>query len=68
METICKKCQILFSGQNKKSINLSSAELAQRVVKVNVAEKCLLNSKQVGLGLECCSGRCFSILRIRKTS
>ena len=29
------KCQILLSGKNKKnSINLSSAELAQRVVKV----------------------------------
>ena len=30
------KCQILFSGEkNKKNINLSSAELALRVVKVN---------------------------------
>ena len=30
------KCQILFSGTNKKNIiNLSSAENAQRVVKVN---------------------------------
>ena len=29
------KCQILFSGKNKKNIvNLSSAEYAQRVVKV----------------------------------
>ena len=28
------KCLILFSGKNKKNINLSSAELAQRVVKV----------------------------------
>ena len=28
------KCQILFSGKNKKNINLSSAELAQREVKV----------------------------------
>ena len=39
METLCMKCQILFSGKkikNKKNIiNLSSAELAQRVVKVN---------------------------------
>ena len=34
METICMKCQILFSGKYKKNINLSSAELAQRVVKV----------------------------------
>ena len=38
METICMKCQILFFGENKKTkktiINLSSAENAQRVVKV----------------------------------
>ena len=32
------KCQILFSGKNKKNINnLSSAELAQRAVKVNLS-------------------------------
>ena len=37
-ETICMKCQSLFSGKNKKNIiNLSSAENAQRVVKVNNA-------------------------------
>ena len=30
------KCQILFSGEKKeKTINLSSAEVAQRVAKVN---------------------------------
>ena len=35
METICMKCCILFSVKNKKIIiNLSSAELAQRVVRV----------------------------------
>ena len=28
------KCRILFSGKNKKYINLSFAELAYRVVKV----------------------------------
>ena len=28
------KCQIPFTGKNKKNINLSSAENAQRVVKV----------------------------------
>ena len=34
MVTICIKCQILFSGKNKKRIiNLSSAELAHTVVK-----------------------------------
>ena len=33
------KCQILFSGKNKKNIiSLSSAENAQRVVKVKKAE------------------------------
>ena len=32
LETICMKCQMLFSGKNKKNISLSSAELAQRVV------------------------------------
>ena len=38
LETICMKCQILFSGKNKKNIiNLSSAENAQRVVKVKQA-------------------------------
>ena len=35
METICMKCQIPFSGKNKKNIiNLLSAELAQRVLKI----------------------------------
>ena len=34
------KCQILFSGKNKKNIiNLSSAENAQRVVKVKAPRK-----------------------------
>ena len=32
-ETICIKCQSLFSGEKK--INLPSAELAQKVAKVN---------------------------------
>ena len=33
LETVCMKCQILFSGKNKKTItNLSSAEIAQSVV------------------------------------
>ena len=36
MATICMKYQILFSGKNKKNImSLLSAELAQRVMKVN---------------------------------
>ena len=35
LETICMKCQNLFSGKNKKYItNLFSAELAQKMVKV----------------------------------
>ena len=29
------KCQLLFLEKNKKNVNLSSAELEQRVVKVN---------------------------------
>ena len=37
METICMKCQILFFRENKKNIiNLSSAELANRMVKAKV--------------------------------
>ena len=35
-ETICMKCQILFSGNNKKNINLLSAEIAERVVMVTI--------------------------------
>ena len=36
METICMKCQILFSGKNEKSVTyVSSAELAKREVKDN---------------------------------
>ena len=37
METICRKCQILFLGINKKNniITLLSAEFAHRQVKVN---------------------------------
>ena len=38
MKTISMKCQILFSGENKKNIiNLLSAELAKRVVKINLS-------------------------------
>ena len=38
-ETICMKCQNLFSVENKKNnISLLSAELAQRVVKVKGTE------------------------------
>ena len=41
-ETICMKCQILFSGKNKKHIiNLSFAAFAQGVVKLN-----LLNGRE----------------------
>ena len=37
------KCQILFSGKNKKNIiNLLSAENAQRVVKVDMIS-CVIN-------------------------
>ena len=42
------KCQILFSGKNKKNIiNLSSTELAQRVVKVNASSEKYLNASLI---------------------
>ena len=35
-ETVCMKCQILFSGKNKKNIiSLSSAEFARSMLSVN---------------------------------
>ena len=38
------KCQILFSGKNKKNIiNLSSAENVQRVVKVKITPSVYLS-------------------------
>ena len=45
------KCQILFSGKNKKNINLLSAELAQRVVRVKESLATLeyINVKQMPL-------------------
>ena len=39
MEAVGIKHQILFSGKNKKNINLSSAELPKRVVKVKLTPK-----------------------------
>ena len=33
------KNQILFSGQNKKNFNFSTAELSQRVIKVNYLDR-----------------------------
>ena len=42
-ETICMKCQNLFSGINRENVtNLWSAELAQRVVKVKCQVFCYL--------------------------
>ena len=38
------KCQILFSRKNKKNIKLSSAELAQRVVKVKIVRHRIIPS------------------------
>ena len=41
LETICMKYQNLFSGKSMKNlINVSSAELAKRVVKVKVYKVC----------------------------
>ena len=36
MQTVCMKCQVLFSGKNLKNINLSSAGLARREIKINL--------------------------------
>ena len=58
------KCQILFSGKNKKNIiNLSSAENAQRVVKVKALSKVeadnililfiYIFSEKIRLGISC---------------
>ena len=42
LETICIKCQNLFSGKNKKNIiSLASAEFAERMLKVKRAGKCI---------------------------
>ena len=38
-EAVCMKCQNMFSGKNKKNINLSSAEFSHRVVKVKQHSK-----------------------------
>ena len=35
METICMKCQILFSGKNKKNVSVCCLLKLPRVVKVN---------------------------------
>ena len=43
METICMKCQSLFSGKTKKNIiNLSSTELAQKVINVKMNMWCAI--------------------------
>ena len=54
MQTICMRCQILFPGKNKKNIiNFSSAEVAERVVKVNFLDivvpqnKLIINNKLI---------------------
>ena len=33
-ETICKKCQILFSGEKNKNVSFLSAKFALRLVKI----------------------------------
>ena len=56
------KCQILFSGKNKKNIiNLSSAENAQRVVKVNVLGLSILAGTKKSL--LSCLFVCVEVLR-----
>ena len=39
------KCQHLFSGKNKKNINFSSAELAQRVAKLETIRTALSKNR-----------------------
>ena len=39
LETICIRCQNLFSGKNKKNISLSSAVFTERMVKVKLVGK-----------------------------
>ena len=40
LETICMKCQILFSGKNKKNIiSLSSAEFAHSIATVKTSSR-----------------------------
>ena len=47
------KCQNLFSGKSKKNItNLSSAELAKRVVKVNYLLICLRTAGCLAISVE----------------
>ena len=59
------KCQILFSGKNKKNIiNLSSAENAQRVVKVNVALSCLFHTTKLARRMDFIYSR-LSLSRLR---
>ena len=44
METIFIKYQILFSGKNKKIININSAEFAHSMVSVNLSTLIVLSS------------------------
>ena len=60
LETVCMKFQIRFSTKNKKNIiNLTSAEFAQRVVKVKVSVATSANniliflSPEIRLGITC---------------
>ena len=54
------KCQILFSGKNKKNIiNLPSAENAQRVVKVKIClKRCKAPNHQISITLLLVHGNC----------
>ena len=44
-ETICLKCQNLFSGKSKKNIILCVCRIAHRMVTVNVLFKCSIKDK-----------------------
>ena len=48
------KCQILFSGKNKKNVNLLPVEFAHRVVKVNSIVSSFLHMGLFRLALVSC--------------
>ena len=69
METICMKCQNLFSGKNKKTIiSLSSAEFVHSIVGVKllfISVKSIPYPEQ-GLNQRCCGSAClfFTLLSL----
>ena len=55
-ETICMKCQSLFSGKNKSNISkLTSAEFAQRVVNIKTFQQALKSFEIKAYGFQECN-------------